>query len=227
MARGASRRPRKWSYVSFAFADLLNWGAIACAAASGVVLLGYLIRRPPLNRTTRVWLFVGLGPLPIAAAMAGNVSNLEVTKKREFCGSCHVMVPYTDDAASPHSQGLAAKHSKNAWFGDESCYTCHADYGMFGLVVTKIGGMHHVWDYYTGDWDAPGHRPPQLYKPYDSKACKQCHAQSGPREPLEHKVHRAGIESGAVGCGKVGCHGPPHLVRELAVKDQKPEGATP
>ncbi|MEZ4293478.1 MAG: NapC/NirT family cytochrome c [Polyangiaceae bacterium] len=206
---------------------LLNWAAIACAGASAAVLLVYLIRRPPLTRATRVWLFAGLGPLPIAAAMAGNVSNLEVTKKREFCGSCHVMVPYTEDAKSPTSTGLAAKHSKNKWFGDESCYTCHADYGMFGLVVTKIGGMHHVWDYYTDDWDAPGHRPPKLYKPYDNKSCKQCHAQSGPREPIEHKVHREGIESGAVGCGKVGCHGPPHMVREHAMKGAETAEVTP
>ncbi|MBK8254788.1 MAG: NapC/NirT family cytochrome c [Polyangiaceae bacterium] len=211
--------------MTFDFPHLLNLGALICAAASAVVLLWYLIRRPPLNRSTRVWLFAGLGPLPIAAAMAGNVSNLEVTKKREFCGSCHVMVPYTDDVKNPESPGLAAKHSKNKWFGDESCYTCHADYGMFGLVVTKIGGMHHVWDYYTDDWDAPGHRPPKLYKPYNNASCTQCHASSGPREPLEHKVHKAGIESGAVGCGKVGCHGPPHRVREHAVVPEKVEGA--
>lgn len=207
--------------MNFELPQLLQIGALACAAASAAVLLGYLIRRPPLTHRTRVWLFAGLGPLPIAAAVAGNYANLEVTKEREFCGSCHVMVPYAEDAQNPKSSGLAALHSRNPWFGKESCYTCHADYGMFGLVVTKIGGMHHVWAYYTDDWDAPGHRPPRLYEPYDNKTCKQCHAQASTREPLEHKVHHAAIEAGTVGCGKVGCHGPPHHVREFAVPEEK------
>jgi len=201
--------------------NLLNLAALACAAAAAVVLLVYLVRRPPLTNATRLWLFAGLGPLPITAAMAGNVANLEVTKEREFCGSCHVMVPYTDDAANPRSTGLSAVHSRNPWFGNQSCYTCHADYGMFGLVITKVGGMHHVWDYYTQDWDAPGHRPPQLYKPYPNQSCKQCHAQAKAREPMEHQVHRAAIDSGAVGCAKQGCHGPPHHVREHAVPEER------
>lgn len=200
---------------------LINYTALAFAAASALILLVYLVRRPPLTRAVRVWLFAGLGPLPITAAMIGNYSNMEVTKDREFCGSCHVMIPYTNDAANPKSSGLAALHSRNPWFGEQSCYTCHADYGMFGLVVTKIGGMHHVYDYYTQDWDAPGHRPPQLYKPYPNASCKQCHAQSSTREPMEHKVHKEGIASGKVGCGKAGCHGPPHHVRERAVPGEE------
>lgn len=207
--------------MTFEMPHLLNAGALVCAAASAAILVYYLVRRPPLTRATRVWLFAGLGPFPIAAAVAGNYANLEVTKEREFCGSCHVMVPYTEDAANPKSSGLASLHTKNKWFGNESCYTCHADYGMFGLVVTKIGGMHHVWDYYTGDWHNPDHRPPALYKPYKNETCRQCHAQASTKEPMEHKVHHDAIESGAVGCAKKGCHGPPHHVRENAQPGEK------
>lgn len=208
--------------MTFDVSHLLNYGALACAGASAAILLTYLIRRPPLTRATRLWLFAGLGPFPITAAMTGNYANLEVTKQREFCGTCHVMVPYTQDATNPKSSGLAALHTRNKWFGHESCYTCHADYGMFGLVLTKINGMHHVYDYYTKPWDAPGHRPPQLYKPYKNDNCKQCHAQGSTREPMEHKVHKAAIESGAVGCAKAGCHGPPHHVRERALPEEQP-----
>ena len=32
-------------------------------------------------------------------------------------------------------------------FGPENCYTCHANYGMFGTVKTKLGGMRHVYEY--------------------------------------------------------------------------------
>lgn len=207
--------------MTFELPSLLNLGALVCAAASAAVLIGYLIRRPPLTRATRLGLFIGLGPLPITAAMAGSYANLEVTKEREFCGSCHVMIPYAEDAANPKSSGLASLHSKNKWFGSQSCYTCHADYGMFGLVVTKLGGMRHVWRYYTEDWDDPNHPPPEIYKPYKNETCRQCHAQASTKEPMEHKVHREAIASGAVGCAKQGCHGPPHHVRERALPGEK------
>jgi len=174
------------------------------------MLIWYLVRRPPLNRATKIWLFMALGPVPITAAMAGNVANLEVTKERSFCGSCHVMEPYTDDVANPASASLAAMHSQNDWFGDQSCYTCHADYGMFGLVTTKIGGMHHVWDYYTKDWDGPGARKPALYEPYPNATCTQCHTIERLQAPLEHRVHQGAMERGEVKCAGAGCHGPPH-----------------
>lgn len=196
--------------MTFTLPNILSTSALACAALAAVVLIAYLIRRPPLTAATRLWLFLGLGPLPIAAAIAGNVANLEVTKERHFCGSCHVMEPYIEDVSNPESKRLAAVHSRNEWFGHQSCYVCHADYGMFGTVVTKIGGMHHVWDYYTGDWGDPSHRPPALYKPYSNDACRHCHAHASAREPMEHRVHKAAIENGSVGCAKEGCHGPPH-----------------
>lgn len=191
-------------------AHLLNYIALASAAAAALILLVYLIRRPTLDRRWQALLFVGLGPLPITAAMVGNVSNFEGTKDRAFCGGCHTMDMYVADAADPKSASLAAIHSKNPYFGDQSCYICHADYGMFGLAVTKLGGMRHVWYYYTEDWDAPDHPPPKLREPYSHTACKQCHPPDRARQPLEHQVHQEAIEKGEVGCTAAGCHGRPH-----------------
>lgn len=189
--------------------QVLKAGALASGVLAAVILVVWMIRRPPLRPTTKLWLFFGLGPLPIASALMGNLANLEVSKEREFCGSCHVMHLHTRDAADPASTSLAAVHSRNAWFGHESCYVCHADYGMFGTAVTKIGGMHHVWDFYTKDW-GPGSRPPKLYKPYDNATCTRCHPQTGARRPLAHEVHDRMIGEGRVGCAAKGCHGPPH-----------------
>ena len=191
--------------------SLLSILALASAAGATIILVVYLVLRPPLTRQTKLWLFFGLGPLPIGAALTGNVANLEVTKKRDFCGSCHVMTPYVDDAGRADSSTLASIHSRSPWFGGESCYTCHADYGMLGGVTTKIGGMHHVWDFYTGDW-GPGHRPPKLYRPYTGQACKQCHAPEGTtfKRHLEHQVHGPAIAAGDVTCASRGCHAPVH-----------------
>jgi cytochrome c-type protein NapC len=196
--------------MSFEPTHVLSYVALGCAAAAALILVGYLILRPALSRAVKIWLFVGLGPLPITAAMVGNVANFEVTTERRFCASCHTMTPYAADAADPKSGTLASIHSKNPYFGDRSCYVCHADYGMFGTVMTKIGGMRHVWDYYTGDWDRPGHRPPELYKPYPNTTCMQCHPQDRAKLPLEHKVHGRAVKDGELHCAAVGCHGPPH-----------------
>lgn len=188
----------------------LGLAALGCVTAAAAILVGYLVRRPPLTPGIKLLLFFGLGVFPIGTALTGNVANFQVTQQRTFCGSCHVMDPHALDAADPNSQSLAALHSRLPHFGGQSCYVCHADYGMFGTITTKIGGMHHVWDFYTQDWDAPGHRPPQLYKPYDSAACLQCHVPMREPVPLAHLVHKDVIESGEVTCARSGCHGPPH-----------------
>src|SRR5262245_14853705 len=195
---------------------LLTIIALLFAICAAAILIYYLVRRPPLTRGTKTLLFLGLGPVPIAAAMAGNLANLEITKERKFCGSCHIMNPFITDAANDKSSSLAAVHSRNRWFGDQSCYTCHADYGMFGLVTTKIGGMHHVWDYYTKDWDGPGARRPALYKPFPNANCLQCHTTERMQAPLEHRVHAGAIDGGEITCAGVGCHGPPHPTQSAA-----------
>jgi cytochrome c-type protein NapC len=200
----------------------LDYVSLACAAAAALILVAYLVRRPALTRRVKTWLFVGLGPLPITAAMVGNVSNFEVTKDRAFCGSCHVMTPYNDDASDPKSGSLASIHSQNPYFGHESCYICHADYGMFGTVVTKLGGMRHVWKYYTEDWNAPSHAPPKILEPFKSSTCMQCHPQNRAHLPLEHQVHGQAIQRGEVTCTAAGCHGRPHPDAALLHTKVKP-----
>jgi cytochrome c-type protein NapC len=188
--------------------QMLKAGALASAALAAAILVTWLVRRPALRSGAKLWLFFGLGPLPIATALMGNLASFEVMKERRFCGSCHVMGPFVRDAEDPASGSLAAVHSRNGWFGGESCYVCHADYGMFGMATTKLGGLRHVWDFYTKDWDSGAQ--PELYKPYDNHTCMRCHPQSGPRRPLAHEVHARMMGEGQVSCAAKGCHGPPH-----------------
>src|ERR1700689_4149792 len=95
---------------------------LACAALSAVILVGYLVIRPPLVRATKLGLLLGLGVFPIGAAFAGNVQGFEATKARTFCGSCHVMALHRADSDDRASGSLAARHGRNAMFGDENCY---------------------------------------------------------------------------------------------------------
>jgi len=117
--------------------------ALGCAIVAAGLLLWYLVARPALGRTTKIALLLGIGILPLGTAANGNVAGFHATMTRTFCSSCHVMTPFGDDVANPHSTSLAARHGRNEEFGGEACYTCHADYGMFETVVTKLGGMRH------------------------------------------------------------------------------------
>jgi cytochrome c-type protein NapC len=189
--------------------------ALAFAGLAAVVLTTYLIRRPALDASVKLWLFLGLGVFPVAAAGAGNIEGYEATKQRTFCGSCHVMTPHSSDAADPASTSLAARHSRNRLFGEESCYTCHADYGKLGAVVTKLGGMRHVWLYYTEYRDTPleeAKKTIRLVKPYPNANCMQCHSTDDLlwRKTPDHASSLDDVRAGRVSCASVGCHGYAH-----------------
>ncbi len=189
---------------------------IACAALSAVIVSTYLVFRPPLIRATKLWLLLGLGVFPIGAAFAGNVQGFEATKERAFCGSCHVMALHRADSDDHFSASLASRHARNAMFGSENCYVCHANYGMFGTIVTKAGGMRHVWLYLTEYRKIPveeSKKTIHLRDPSEMNGnCIQCHSTE---DTLWLKVsdHRAlldDVRAGRISCASEGCHGLAH-----------------
>lgn len=189
---------------------------LACAAISAVILVAYLVFRPPLVRATKIGLLLGLGVFPIGAAFSGNVQGFEATKERVFCGSCHVMSLHQADSDDRASGSLASRHARNPMFGSENCYACHANYGMFGTVVTKAGGMRHVWLYLTEYRNTPveeAKKTIHLREPAEMNGnCMQCHSTD---DTLWRKVpdHRASLDdarTGRMGCASEGCHGLAH-----------------
>jgi cytochrome c-type protein NapC len=200
--------------VSF-FPSPLSFIAILCALGSAGILGFYLVRRPKLNHATKVWLLFGLGVFPIGVAATGNLEGFEATKRREFCGSCHVMEMHGADSNDPTSQSLASRHGRNQLFGSENCYACHADYGMFGTVVTKLGGMRHVWIYYTEYRNtslAEAQRTIKLRKPFPNDNCMQCHSTKDEiwLEQSDHRAALVDVREGHVSCASGGCHGSAH-----------------
>jgi cytochrome c-type protein NapC len=187
-----------------------------CAALSAAIIVTYLVARPPLVATTKLWLLLGLGVLPIGAAFAGNIQGFEATKERAFCGSCHLMTLHAADSDDSGSHSLAARHARNPMFGGENCYVCHADYGMFGTVVTKIGGLRHVLMNLTAfrntSLDEARHTI-RLREPGKMNGnCMQCHSTMDElwlRVP-DHASALGGVRSGRIGCASEGCHGLAH-----------------
>jgi cytochrome c-type protein NapC len=198
--------------------------ALAAAALAALILIAFLVRRPAVHGVTKLWLLVGLGVLPIASALAGNLQGYETTKRREFCGSCHVMGPYREDSENPSSPSLASRHARNALFGANNCYVCHADYGMFGTVTTKLGGMRHVWLYYTEYKNMPletSKKSIHLVKPYPNDNCLQCHSTQLDvwRKVPDHASSLADVRAGRISCASAGCHGYAHpFTKESVVK---------
>ncbi len=153
--------------------------ALMCATGSALLVLWYLVRRPALSHATKLVLLLGIGVLPIATATTGNVAGFEATKQRSFCGSCHVMTPYRTDSEDPNSTTLAARHARNPMFGDENCYACHANYGMFGTIVTKMGGLRHVYEYtlhYRNMSLEEARAKIHIREPFQNSTCMQCHS---------------------------------------------------
>jgi hypothetical protein len=189
---------------------------LACAGLSAIILVGYLVFRPPLVRATKLALLLGLGVFPIGAAFSGNVQGFEATKERAFCGSCHVMGLHRADSDDRTSGSLASRHARNAMFGSENCYVCHANYGMFGTVLTKAGGMRHVWLYLTEYHAIPVEESKKTIHLRDPAMmngnCMECHSTE---DTLWLKVpdHLASVDdtrAGRLGCASEGCHGLAH-----------------
>jgi len=96
---------------------------------------------------------------------------------------------------------------------DEACYTCHTDYGLYGGVRAKLGGLRHIYIQYFGT--APRPEDIQLYKPYNNRECLHCHV--GARSFEGNAVHTAmrdQLISNEMSCISSGCHDTVHNVKE-------------
>jgi cytochrome c-type protein NapC len=214
----------------FATQPAFAWAAVVLALVATAVLVWYLVRKPILDPTVKGLLLFGYGVLPIAIALIANLVTFEHMKGREFCGSCHVMEPYTGDAAAFDSLTLASRHSRNDAFGDESCYTCHQDYGMYGTILTKWGGLQHVYHYYLHYQDLSidsALERIEIYIPYPSSNCIECHSTEVPiwNAVDEHRGVRDSVRSGELSCASASCHGPAHPAEVMNPQAFRPGGA--
>lgn len=208
---------------------LLALCSVLFAGGAALILVWFLVRRPPLTVPVKLALLAGFGVLPLGAAATTNIAGFEHTTRRSFCGSCHVMTPYTEDVDNPLSLTLAARHGRNEAFGEHNCYECHRDYGAFSTLLTKWGGMLHVWEYYTefhryGLGEARDRIT--LYKPYVNQACTRCHSTLVPgfADVPDHNGPLERLRAGEVSCVSQGCHGPAHPFSKSGKVHQVAEG---
>jgi hypothetical protein len=202
-----------------AFGWVEGMAVVSAAVAAGLLVL-HLVRRPALDGSTKIRLLLALGVLPISAALSANVAGFQATQARTFCGSCHVMIPHASDSEDRASTSLAAIHARNHVFGADNCYTCHKDYGMYGYVLTKMGGMRHVWLYLTEYRSMPletSKHDIRIRAPLPNDNCMGCHTSTAPRwlAVSDHASSLESVRSGRTSCASPGCHGYAHPVTKL------------
>lgn len=199
---------------------LVTGAALVPAALATGIILWYLVKRPPIYaRVTIVAMLFGLGVFPIGTATVGNLKGFEETKQVDFCAGCHVMEPWVSEARNPEGETLASFHTRNQHNGPEACYACHADYSMYGTLLTKMQGSKHMWLYWTDGYYAMSEEEAvakiHISKPFPNSNCMQCHSTQLPgwNDEPEHGAVVEEVRSGETSCASNGCHGPAHGVK--------------
>jgi nitrate/TMAO reductase-like tetraheme cytochrome c subunit len=184
--------------------------------AFGLLTIGLIIlvvRRPSLtgHRIGQSLIFLAFLPLPGLFFVQGLERHIELSKRTEFCISCHVMRPYGKSLLIDDQDYLPAAHFQNRRIpADEACFTCHTSYTMYGDWMAKFRGLRHTWVNYLGT--VPDQ--PQLYDPYLNRECLHCHV--GARSFEENEMHvdvRAELESDEISC--LECHDLIHSTETL------------
>ena len=183
-----------------------NITLLLAVAAMALLLYTLLFRRGRLAAFQSRWiLFIGVCVVPFPVMVLSSAVGLEQAKAVAFCRSCHVMNTFVADMEDPGSHRLAGLHFKNRYIQDYHCYTCHTDYGLFGTMEAKVGGMAHIWKDTAGSYRLPV----RMKAPYRFTICLNCHGQS--QKFIQQKAHAGILEKvlrGEKTC--TDCHGPSH-----------------
>lgn len=176
---------------------------IALAVALALVSLAYL-GAPSLGALPwgRLALLVTLVALPLLVSTANLSYGFRESSQTRFCLSCHEMQPYGKSLFVDNRSALSAVHYQNRLIDrDQTCYTCHTDYALFGDAKAKLNGLRHVWVHYLGK------KPEKLalYEPYASRNCLHCHDDARRfQEAPAHKFVLAELYAGTRSC--LTCH---------------------
>ncbi len=186
-----------------------NISVLMTVGAAGLILFTLIARRRQLGGFQSKWLlFLGVCVVPFPVMILSTAVGLEQAKAIAFCNSCHSMGTFVKDMQDPTSQMLAAAHFKNRYIQENHCYACHTDYGLFGTMQAKVGGLGPIWPEATGPYAVPV----KLKTAYRYTICLNCHGQS--QKFLGETAH-AGIVSqtlrGESTCAD--CHGLSHPPR--------------
>jgi nitrate/TMAO reductase-like tetraheme cytochrome c subunit len=182
-----------------------------------VILIAIIIFKPSVTATQggKMFAFVALFILPILGTLGAASDHIERSKRTTFCLSCHIMEPYGKSLLVDDPLYIPAAHFQNHRIpADEACYTCHTNYGLYGDIHAKLGGLRHIYIQYLGTPPAPDKIT--LFTPYNNRECLHCHL--GARSFESNEVHKAimdSLKSNEMSCVTSGCHDMVHNIDSL------------
>ena len=169
-------------------------------------LAGMFFFRPSVTNsvTGKILAFVALFILPALCIAGGMSAHMQRSEQTQFCISCHSMEPYGRSLYVDDPKYIPAAHFQNHRVpADMACYTCHADYTIYGPLRDKLRGVKRVYMQYVST------PPAQIRIPggYNNNQCLHCHA--GARGFEGNAVHMAimvTLKSNQLSCVSSGCH---------------------
>jgi cytochrome c-type protein NapC len=192
-------------------------GLLICQIALSIVLASVFLIRPSLTSATgwKIVAFMGLCVLPGLCIVGGMNTHVERSETTRFCTSCHVMVPYGQSLYVDDPSHIPAQHFQNHRVpADMACYSCHADYTIYGPLNDKMQGLKRIYMQYVST--PPDPAAIGIPGGFKNAQCLHCH--QGARSFQENPVHSAMMDSlkaNQVSCLGSGCHDTAHAIANL------------
>ena len=190
-------------------------GILICQIALSVVLAALFLVRPSLTSAAgwKIVAFIGLCVLPALGIVGGMNTHVQRSEQTQFCISCHVMIPYGQSLYVDDPSHIPAQHFQNHRVPpDMACYSCHADYSIYGPLKDKMQGLKRIYMQYV----STPPNPITIPGGFKNAQCLHCHL--GARGFEENPVHAAMIDSlksNQTSCLTSGCHDTAHDVANL------------
>jgi len=190
-------------------------GILICQIALSIVLAAVFLIRPSLTSAAgwKIVAFIGLSVLPALCIVGGLNTHVQRSEQTQFCISCHVMIPYGQSLYVDDPSHIPAQHFQNHRVPpDMACYSCHADYSIYGPLEDKMQGLKRIYMQYV----STPPNPITIPGGFKNAQCLHCHL--GARSFEENPVHAAMIDSlksNQTSCLTSGCHDTAHDVANL------------
>jgi len=192
-------------------------GVLICQIVLSIVLASVFLIRPSLTQAAswKILAFIGLCVLPALCIVGGMNTHVQRSEQTQFCISCHVMTPYGQSLYVDDPSHIPAQHFQNHRVpADMACYSCHADYTIYGPLNDKLQGLKRIYLQYLSTPRDPA--AIRIAGGFKNAQCLHCHL--GARRFEENPVHAAlmdALKSEQSSCLTSGCHDTAHDIENF------------
>ena len=180
-----------------------------------IVLAVFFFVRPvrAVGAGEKILVFIALFILPLLCIGGGMSTHVQRSEQTQFCISCHAMARYGQSLYVDDPNYIPAAHFQNHRVPVEAaCYTCHADYTIYGPLKDKFQGISRIYMQYVSTPPSTIH----IRGGFKNLLCLHCHG--GARDFEANPVHQGimdSLKSNQMSCISSGCHDTVHNVAEL------------